>query len=58
MLYRRGVSCTFAKSWVKRLAASRGRTKPSGWSCSSGSGYRTGGYCERRGRHFGWHPAD
>lgn len=58
VLYRRDVSCSFAKRWVKRLAATRGRSKPSGWACSSGSSFRTGGYCERGSRHFGWHPLD
>lgn len=58
VLYRREVSCSFAKRWVKRLAATRGRSKPGGWSCSSGSRFRTGGYCQRGERHFGWHPLD
>jgi hypothetical protein len=55
VLYRRGVPCTWAKRWVRRLAASQGRNKPSGFSCSSGSKFRGGGYCERGSKHFGWH---
>jgi hypothetical protein len=58
VLYRRGVSCTFAKRWAKRLASSNGRRKPSGYACSSGSKFRGGGYCERGKRHFGWHGGD
>lgn len=58
VLYRHGVSCGPAKRWVKRLAATRGRAKPRGWACSSGSAYRSSGYCERRGKHFGWNRAD
>ncbi len=55
VMYRRGVSCTFARRWIKRLAASSGRRKPAGYACSSGSRFRGGGYCERGRRHFGWH---
>ena len=55
VLYRRGVSCSYAKRWVRKLHATRGRKKPRGWSCSSGSKFRTGGYCEKGNKHFGWH---
>lgn len=58
VLYRHGVSCTFAKRWVRRLAASKGRAKPRGWSCTSGSRFRGGGYCQTGKRHFGWHGGD
>jgi hypothetical protein len=58
VLYRRGVGCTWSKRWVRRLAASRGRNKPAGFSCSSGSRFSGGGYCERGSKHFGWHPGD
>jgi hypothetical protein len=56
VLYRRGVSCSFARRWVERMAATRGRSKPAGWACTSGDGFRLGGYCERGQSHFGWHP--
>jgi hypothetical protein len=55
VLYRRGVGCTWSKRWVRRLAASRGRNKPGGFTCSSGSRFQGGGYCERGSKHFGWH---
>lgn len=55
VLYRHGVSCGYAKRWTRKLAATRGRAKPRGFRCSSGSRYRSGGYCERGGKHFGWH---
>jgi hypothetical protein len=58
VLYRRGVSCSFARRWVVRMSASGGRARPAGWSCSSGSGFRSGGYCERGGKHFGWDAGD
>ena len=58
ILYRRGVSCSFAKRWVRKLHATRGRSKPRGWKCSSGSKFRSGGYCEKRNKHFGWHRGD
>jgi hypothetical protein len=56
VLYRRGVSCSFARRWVERMAATRGRGRPPGWSCTSGDGFRLGGYCERGASDFGWHP--
>lgn len=60
VLYRDGVSCRFAKGWVRRLYGTRGRKRPRGFRCSTGSGFRSGAYCadRRRGRLFGWHPYD
>ena len=58
VLYRYGVSCSSARRWAKRLAASGGARKPRGYSCSSGSKFRGGGYCERGNRHFGWHSGE
>ena len=58
VLYKKGVSCLFAKRWVRRLHRSRGRNKPPGFKCSSGTKYRTGGGCTRGNRVFGWHPGD
>jgi hypothetical protein len=58
VMYRRGVPCTWSKRWVRRLAASQGRNKPRGFTCSSGSKFRGGGYCERGSKHFGWHSGD
>jgi len=55
LLYRRGVSCSYAKRWVRKLNATRGRSKPRGWSCSSGSKFRGGGYCAKGNKHFGWY---
>lgn len=55
VMYRLDVPCTWSKRWVRRLAASRGRSKPAGFSCSSGSKFQGGGYCERGSKHFGWH---
>ena len=55
VLYRRGVSCGYARRWVRKLAATRGDSKPRGWKCSSGSGFRSGGYCEKGSKHFGWY---
>jgi hypothetical protein len=54
VLYRQGVTCEWAKNWVRRLAASHGRAKPAGWSCTSGLRYRGNAWCERGGKHFGW----
>lgn len=58
VLFRKGVSCTFAKRWVRKLAATRGASKPSGFTCTSGSKFRSGGYCAKGSKHFGWHSGD
>jgi hypothetical protein len=54
VLYRQGVTCAWAKDWVRKLAASHGRAKPGGWSCTSGAKYRGNAWCERGEKHFGW----
>jgi len=56
VMYRRGVSCAFARRWVRRLHYTK--RGPRGWRCGSGSGYRTGGGCARGRQSFGWHPGD
>ena len=58
VMYRRGVPCTWSKRWARRLAATHGRSKPRGFSCTSGSKFQGGGYCERGSKHFGWHGGD
>jgi hypothetical protein len=54
----RRVRCLFAKRWVRRLNRSRGDNSPPGWTCESGSNFRTGGSCSKGNRYFGWHPYD
>ena len=54
VLYRQGVTCAWAKSWVRRLAASGGKARPPGWSCTSGKKFRGNAWCERGEKHFGW----
>ena len=54
VLYRQGVSCSWARRWAARLAASHGRRKPAGFSCTSGAGFRGNAWCERGSQHFGW----
>jgi hypothetical protein len=56
VLYKRGVQCSWARRWVRRVH--RTKEGPRRWDCSSGSDFRTGGYCERGAKHFGWHPGD
>jgi hypothetical protein len=58
LLYRRGVSCSYAKRWARKLNATRGASKPRGFTCSSGSKFRGGGYCEKGNKHFGWYRGD
>ncbi len=54
---KRGLPCTRAKRLARYVHRTR-RAPDSRWRCSSGSGFRTGGYCERRGAMFAWHPGD
>jgi hypothetical protein len=54
VLYRQGVTCAWANNWVRKLSSSHGRSKPAGWSCTSGLGFRGNAWCERGGKHFGW----
>jgi hypothetical protein len=54
VLYRQGVTCAWAKNWARKLAASGGRAKPAGWSCTSGAKFRANAWCERGDKHFGW----
>jgi hypothetical protein len=56
ILYYRGLSCRSARRKVRRV---HNNERLRGWACSSGSGFRTGGYCQRtRRKYFGWHPGD
>lgn len=54
VLYRQGVTCAWAKNWVRRLTRSGGKAKPAGWSCTSGKKFRGNAWCERGEKHFGW----
>jgi hypothetical protein len=61
VFFHQGVSCRFGKKWVRRLVRSGGDSKPKGFRCTSGSGFTTGGQCEKKSdAHvvFGWHPGD
>jgi hypothetical protein len=50
---KNGVSCDFARRWVRRLHARR--AGPPGWRCASRSRYRVDGRCARGQRYFNWH---
>jgi hypothetical protein len=51
-----GVTCRKARRGVRWMR--RHRKGYPGYNCSSGSGYRTGAYCKRGRRVFGFHPYD
>jgi hypothetical protein len=55
VLYYTGMSCTKARTRVRHV---HGYKRLRGWRCSSGTKFRTGGYCKRGRRNFGWHPGD
>ena len=51
----KGLSCASARRKVRHV----NRTKSlGGWKCSSGSKFRTGGYCKKGSAYFTWHPGD
>lgn len=58
VFYRYRVSCDKAKRLAKRVY--RSREDPPGWTCESGSNFRSGGGCQSdsANRFFGWHPYD
>jgi hypothetical protein len=55
VLYYRGMTCATARRRVRHVHRYR---LLRGWRCSSGSRFRTGGFCRRGTRYFGWHPGD
>ena len=55
ILSYRGLSCKSARRKVRHVHRHR---RLRGWRCSSGSRFRTGGFCKRGRRHFAWHPPD
>ena len=55
VLYYQRMSCRSARRRVRRVRRDK---YLAGWECSSGSGYRSGGYCSRGRQLFGWHPYD
>jgi len=55
VLFYRRLSCTSARRKVRHVHRFK---RLRGWNCSSGSGFRTGGFCKRGARQFGWHPGD
>ena len=57
---KHNMRCARAKHHARRLYKTGGRDKPRNFSCSSGSNFRDGGFCEHKSKdkYFGWHPAD
>lgn len=55
VLFHRRISCTSARRKVRHVHSHK---RLRGWRCSSGSGFRTGGFCQRGRKTFGWHPGD
>ncbi len=55
VLFYRRVSCTGARRRVRHVHRFK---RLRGWTCTSGSRFRTGGFCKRGARQFGWHPGD
>lgn len=57
---KHNMRCHKAKHYARRLFKTNGNDEPPSFSCSSGSNFNDGGFCEHdsKNKHFGWHPAD
>ncbi len=55
VLAYKGLSCRSARRKVRHVHLHKSL---SGWKCTSGSRFRTGGYCKRDASFFSWHPGD
>ncbi len=55
VLFHRRISCRSARRKVRHVHRHK---RLRGWRCSSGSRFRTGGFCKRGSRVFAWHPPD
>ncbi len=55
VMYHQGIGCRAARRKVRYVH--RHKRLP-GWTCNSGTNFRTGGGCSRGPKLFGWHPAD
>lgn len=57
---KHNMRCDKAKQKARRVYESNGAHEPRNFSCSSGSNFQEGGFCEHvsKEKYFGWHPAD
>ena len=55
VMYHQRIRCRSARRKIRYVH--RHKRLP-GWSCESGTNFRTGGGCSRGRKLFGWHPAD
>ena len=57
---KHNMRCAKAQRKARRVYESRGAHEPRNFSCSSGSNFRDGGFCQHdsKDKYFGWHPAD
>jgi hypothetical protein len=61
VFYKNRMGCRRAKTYARRLARNGKRSEPKNFKCTSGGGWRSGGYCKHRfdaNTFFGWHPLD
>ena len=57
---KHNMRCEKAKRKAERVYRTRGDNEPRNFSCSSGSNFEEGGFCQHdsKDKYFGWHPAD
>ena len=57
---KHNMRCEKAKRKAERVYRTRGDHEPRNFSCTSGSNFEDGGFCQHdsKDKYFGWHPAD
>lgn len=57
---KHNMKCDKAQQKARRVYESRGAHEPRNFSCSSGSNFQEGGFCQHdsKDKYFGWHPGD
>ena len=57
---KHNMRCSKAKQKARRVYESGGAHQPRNFSCTSGSHFQDGAFCEHvsEDKYFGWHPGD
>ncbi len=57
---KHNMRCEKAKQKATRVYKTNGAHEPRNFSCTSGSNFEEGGFCEHvsEDKYFGWHPGD
>lgn len=57
---KENMRCATAKHHARRVYKTNGQDEPPNFSCSSGSNFNSGAFCQHhfKNKYFAWHPAD